>query len=429
MGRLSAVARIAALLCAVAAAAGQQRVLVLLEDPALQDSHGTFLNGLAARGYQVDIKPINANSLQLKNWDEWLYDKLVIFGSGKELGGALDVAHVAEFVDAGHDLLLAVDSNVSEELRELAQELGVDLDASGNAVIDHFAYDGKLGAEDHAAVLASNAVQSAAVLSGALPTPVLFRGIGMSVAADSETAFLALAGSPTAYAGKPGAAQTDAKLAGDNLGLVALVQMRNNARVVVAGSVDMFSNAAFQAEATSGAGQGLGRASNEVFCTAISKWGFQERGVLRASNLSHRVLAGAEPGAVRPERYCINDDVEFSVVIEECTDGACAPYKGEDVQVELVMLDPYVRSTLGHDGSGRFSTQVKVPDSYGVFKWVLDYRRLGYSFIDMIETVPIRPFKHNEYERFILQAYPYYASVASMMAGFVAVGFFFLYTK
>lgn len=29
----------------------------------------------------------------------------------------------------------------------------------------------------------------------------------------------------------------------------------------------------------------------------------------------------------------------------------------------------------------------------------------------------------------VLQAYPYYASCASMMAGFLAVGAFFLYTK
>jgi oligosaccharyltransferase complex subunit beta len=41
----------------------------------------------------------------------------------------------------------------------------------------------------------------------------------------------------------------------------------------------------------------------------------------------------------------------------------------------------------------------------------------------------VRPFKHDEYERFIVQAYPYYASVASMMAGFLALGALFLYTK
>lgn len=47
------------------------------------------------------------------------------------------------------------------------------------------------------------------------------------------------------------------------------------------------------------------------------------------------------------------------------------------------MLDPYVRSWLRHDGSGRFSALVKVPDAYGVFKWVVDYRRLGYSYIEL----------------------------------------------
>ena len=46
------------------------------------------------------------------------------------LGGAVDVEQLVEFVDAGHDLLLAVDSGVSEELRALADQLGVDVDAS-----------------------------------------------------------------------------------------------------------------------------------------------------------------------------------------------------------------------------------------------------------------------------------------------------------
>lgn len=53
------------------------------------------------------------------------------------------------------------------------------------------------------------------------------------------------------------------------------------------------------------------------------------------------------------------------------------------MQVELRMLDPYVRATLAHDSAGRFSAVVKVPDVYGVFKWRLDHRRLGYSYIEL----------------------------------------------
>ena len=82
--RLAALLLAATLLCGVAAAAaGQQRVLVLLDDPAMEQSHSSFLKGLSARGYQLDIKPITDKSLQLKSWDEWLYDKAVILGSGK----------------------------------------------------------------------------------------------------------------------------------------------------------------------------------------------------------------------------------------------------------------------------------------------------------------------------------------------------------
>ncbi|GAB4821924.1 hypothetical protein N2152v2_008970 [Parachlorella kessleri] len=406
-------------------AAASQRVLVLLESLDLQQSHSEFFGGLSSRGYQLDFKQVSDKMLQLRDWDTWLYDKVIIFAVKGDLGGAIDTTLLAEFVDDGHDLLLAVGSGVSEELRELAQEMGVDLDARDTAVIDHFSFDGQLGAADHTAVLATDILDTRAVFSQPLKAPVLFRGIGMSLPRETELAFLALWGSPTAYSSKPGTALTEVTLAGSELGLVALVQARNNARVAVAGSIDMFSNEFFRHSLTSRLGESLGSPSNAAFCSGIAKWTFHERGVLHAHNLRHRVVGGP----LRPEQYRVSDDVEFSVDIFLCEEGSCVPYKAKDVQVELVMLDPYIRTTLQHDDKGTFSKQVKVPDTYGVFKWVLQYHRPGYSYIDMTETVPIRPFRHDEYERFIQQAYPYYASVFSVMAGFFAVGFFFLYHK
>lgn len=77
-----------------------------------------------------------------------------------------------EFVDEGHDLLLAVGTGVSEELRELSQELGVDLAAKDTAVIDHFNYDGRLGAQDHTVVITSGVSDNKAVFS----SPVTVRG-------------------------------------------------------------------------------------------------------------------------------------------------------------------------------------------------------------------------------------------------------------
>ena len=74
-------------------------------------------------------------------------------------------------------------------------------------------------------------------------------------------------------------------------------------------------------------------------------------------------------------------------------------------------------------------TEVTAPDVYGVFKFIIDYNCLGYSYLHLEEQVPIRPFRHDEYERFIVAAYPYYASIFSSMAAFFIFGFAVLYTK
>jgi oligosaccharyltransferase complex subunit beta len=70
---------------------------------------------------------------------------------------------------------------------------------------------------------------------------------------------------------------------------------------------------------------------------------------------------------------------------------------------------------------------LQVPDVYGVFKYVVDFQKQGYSYVQLSQQVPVRPFRHNEYERFLVCAYPYYASAFSSMAAFFALGFFFLY--
>lgn len=43
--------------------------------------------------------------------------------------------------------------------------------------------------------------------------------------------------------------------------------------------------------------------------------------------------------------------------------------------------------------------------------------------------VSIRPFTHSEYERFLVAAYPYYASALSVMVGFLMFCAAFLYSK
>ena len=43
-------------------------------------------------------------------------------------GGALDLAAVLDFVDSGHDLIIAADSSSSDLIKSVATECGVDFD-------------------------------------------------------------------------------------------------------------------------------------------------------------------------------------------------------------------------------------------------------------------------------------------------------------
>jgi oligosaccharyltransferase complex subunit beta len=78
---------------------------------------------------------------------------------------------------------------------------------------------------------------------------------------------------------------------------------------------------------------------------------------------------------------------------------------------------------------GKLHAAFKLPDIYGVFKFLVDYRRVGYTHLYDVQQVTVRQFDHTQYERFVHSAYPYYVSAFSMMAGVVIFSLIFLYHK
>ena len=69
----------------------------------------------------------------------------------------------------------------------------------------------------------------------------------------------------------------------------------------------------------------------------------------------------------------------------------------------------------------------KIPDIFGVYKFTIHYQRRGWSNLFYEELVSVRPFFHNEYERFIGSAYPYYGGCWSMIFGFMLFTLIFLF--
>ena len=64
---------------AIAVQTAGKSVLVLVDDPLIRHTHSLYFADLASRGYELTFRAAGDKKLQLRDWDEWLYDKLVIF--------------------------------------------------------------------------------------------------------------------------------------------------------------------------------------------------------------------------------------------------------------------------------------------------------------------------------------------------------------
>lgn len=96
--------------------------------------------------------------------------------------------------------------------------------------------------------------------------------------------------------------------------------------------------------------------------------------------------------------------------MEEKIDGKWVPFKGKDVQLAFHRIDPFViidlevgrgtRSSnsvfqspsplssphphpthLAQNKNGKMTTSFTIPDVYGVFQFIVDYQRVGYTFV------------------------------------------------
>lgn len=407
-----------------------RRILVLLDDLALKSSHSIFFNSLQSRGFKLDFKLSDDPKIALQRYGQYLYDGLVLFSPTTErFGGSLDVASVLDFVDSGKDLIVAADSSASDLIRNIAAECGVDFDEDPSAVvIDHGSYAVSGTEGDHTLIAADNFIQSKVILgSSRIEAPVIFKGVGHSVNPANSLVWKVLSASPSAYSANPKSKlSSPPSLYGSSISLVSVVQARNNARVVFSGSLDLFSNKFFKSLVQkAGASNKYVKSGNEQFVTELSKWVFHERGHLKAMNVRHHRVGETDEPAI----YRINDDLEYTVEIYEWSGSSWEPYVANDVQLQFYMMSPYVLKTMSSDTKGLYHASFKVPDVYGVFQFKLEYQRLGYTSLSLAKQIPVRPFRHNEYERFIPTAFPYYGASFSAMAGFFIFSFVYLYSK
>jgi oligosaccharyltransferase complex subunit beta len=118
-------------------------------------------------------------------------------------------------------------------------------------------------------------------------------------------------------------------------------------------------------------------------------------------------------------------------VQELAHDGTWQPFTAQDIQLEFVMLDPLyiINLTRQNKSSAVYSAQYKVPDRLGVYKFMITYWRYGYTFLEDQLEVSVIQFRHDEFPRFIPVAFPYYATVFSIMGATFIFLTLFLYSE
>jgi len=348
----------------------------------------------------------------------------------ESFGGSISVEEITQFVDNGGNVLVTGSANSGETIRELATEFGFELSDEDEYVIDHLNYDQILDSGDHTTIVASpkNLIDSEMIVGNKNIKPLLYRGTGIIADRENPLVLPLLTADSTAYSYVPDSPIKEYPHAvGRNTILIAALQARNNARIVFSGSLFFFSDEAIMSQVKKiGDRETHEKSGNLDVINAISKWCFKEVGQIRVKSVKHHKEGEKEA----PESYTIIDPVVYTIEVEQLIDGNWKAFSANDLQLEFVRIDPFVRLTLKSiGGGGKYQAKFKIPDVYGVYQFKVDYDRVGFTRLYSTTQVSVRPLQHTQYERFIPSAYPYYASAFSMMFGVFVFSFVFLYFK
>ncbi|XP_059061752.1 dolichyl-diphosphooligosaccharide--protein glycosyltransferase 48 kDa subunit [Achroia grisella] len=425
--KISIILTITIYFCCVSAV---QETLVLVDNLNIRETHSQFFKSLQDRGYSLTYKLADDASIVLSKYGEYLYKNLIIFSpSVVEFGGQLDTEAITKFIDDGGNLLMAGNAAAGDIYREIASECGFEMDEESAAVIDHFNYD-VTDESDHTRIVVSpkNLISAPTIVGVQNTQPLLFEGTGLILDKDNSLVLPILIADSTAYSYNPKSQVKEYPHAvGRKTVLIAALQARNNARIVFSGSLYFFSDEAFNSPVSKVHGDKVKSdvSGNKALSVHLSQWVFGERGRLRVRSVQHNRQGEKESS----NTYTITDTVVYRIEIEELRSDKWQPFQADDVQLEFVRIDPFVRTTLKNKGNGVYEAVFKIPDIWGVYQFKVDYDRVGYTRLYHSTQVSVRPLQHTQYERFIPSAYPYYVSAFSMMVGVFLFSFVFLYYK
>lgn len=391
-------------------------VLVVGDD--VEQSHSSFLAALNFLDANVTYKATTSDSIPLIEDGEHLYSAVVLVCPRASLDKKLPLSALLNFIDGGNSLFVAAGHQYSSYTSKVVESIGVDLDSKGNLMRDHQNVFTDLDTGDHTYIRAGGMTKSLYLFgeSANSPSQIVFRGPGATLFSDNELVDSVIWGSPSSYSGDGKQVTKVPRVAGYGSVLAAALSTRVGGRVAYFGSFEALSN-----EAVEKAG-----AAHDHAMKSFLAWTLGAAGVVRAADVRYECVD--DRGKVQDECR-VKDFVKFEMDVQvwEQQSKRWMPFVTDDMQLELVMLNAWVRTRLQADANGTFRAKVPIPDQIGVYKFSVQYFRAGISAFSMEHVVPVRPYLHNEYERFIPMASPYYAASFSMIGGVFVMGLVLLF--
>jgi oligosaccharyltransferase complex subunit beta len=412
-----------------------KKTLVLLDDWHNIDTHSLFWSQIKKMNFELDFRMIDDPSIKLTDFGEYIYTNIIYFSPSisKISRNEISIQNLLKFIDEGHDMLIFGNKDSGTFIRNLVNEFGVDFDDYDSQVKDSLylhTFKNELNEDlinlNNDEIVITNNTINVNVITKKPKGQILFEGIGMDLDPQNKYIFPILKANDNSYSinVKTGEVYSN----GERIKLVSGYQTRNNQRIVISGSLNLCSDK-FYYLSNFNNNNNIENSPNYEFCQDILNWNFQRTGVLKFDNIRHN----RKDDKVTLSTYRIKDELEYFIDIYEYDyiNNNWKPYITNDLQLEYVMMNPYYINQLKQLDKNKptYYVKFKAPEKFGVFKFIIDYHRIGYSYIISETKVPLRPFNHNEFPRFLTCAYPYYTSVFVMVFSWILFSFLFLYGK
>lgn len=186
-----------------------------------------------------------------------------------------------------------------------------------------------------------------------------------------------------------------------SISLFATLESRKGSRFAVVSSSKLFNNLP------------------ESFIKGVIEWLQKSKFNFKIASISHElsesILSSPNRGRTELEStvYRVKDRVNIRMcLVDASSNERFIPENASDFQFELKMMNIQLRKSFDSiDSDGCLNAKnVQLPGKPAIYTLQINHNRPGWSQLNHNERLLVRPYRHDEFPRFLKVAVPYYAS-------------------